>query len=258
MINYHCRHLHHNKSMDALLLSDIHGNYPALQAVDHFFADTRFDIIINCGDTTVYGPFPNETIKWLQRKRAYSITGNTDRKVVKLIKGKTFKKPKKAEKRIMYTWTHDVLDDTAQVFLLSLKKHLTLDLDQIDAGVNHTLHLFHGSPKDPDEFLFADTPDQRFQQLAKPFKQSIIVVGHSHSPFDKTVGPTRFINPGSVGRMFDGNPAASCATMTLRDGRLAVSHYRISYPIEQVVEGIRANRLPDIYATMYQVGRKLN
>ena len=244
--------------MNALLLSDIHGNYPALQADDLFFEDTHFDLIINCGDTTVNGPFPNETIEWLQRKKAHSITGNTDRKVVRLIKGKTFKKPKKAEKRVMYTWTHDVLNDTAQVFLLSLKEQLTLDLSQIDVSVNHTLHLFHGSPDDPDEFLFADTPDQRFQQLAGTFEQSIIVVGHSHSPFDKTIGTTRFINPGSVGRMFDGNPAASCATMTVQKARLTVNHYRISYPIEQVVEGLRENSLPDIYATMYRVGRKLN
>jgi len=46
--------------------------------------------------------------------------------------------------------------------------------------------------------------------------------------------------------------------MTMQKGRLAVNHYRIPYPIDQVVEGIRANNLPNIYTTMYRVGRKLN
>jgi hypothetical protein len=61
--------------------------------------------IFNCGDTLVYAPFPNETIDWLRRRAVFSIRGNTDDKVIKLLKGKSFRKPSKPEKRIMYTST---------------------------------------------------------------------------------------------------------------------------------------------------------
>ncbi len=244
--------------MNILLLADIHSNYPALAAIDQFFSKSQFDLIINCGDSTVYGPFPNETLAWLKKRGAFSILGNTDRKVIKLIKGKTFKKPRKPEKRVMYTWTYDILNDDAKAYLLSQKKKGSIDLSQSGPKLKQTLHLFHGSPDDPDEFLFSDTDEKRFRQLAKDFSHSIIVIGHSHSPFYKTFGTVSFINPGSIGRMFDGNPAASCATITINQDKLDVQHYRIPYPIEEVVEGIRKNGLPEIYATMYKVGKKLN
>ncbi|MGB3223768.1 MAG: metallophosphoesterase family protein, partial [Desulforhopalus sp.] len=76
-----------------LLISDIHGNYPALQAIDRQLNAANFDYIINSGDCLVYAPFPNETLDWLSKHKAISILGNTDQKVIKLLLGKSFKKP---------------------------------------------------------------------------------------------------------------------------------------------------------------------
>ena len=104
--------------MKILLISDIHANYPALKAVVDYFSGEHFDTICNCGDSLVYGPFPNETLSWLEANNVHSIVGNTDRKVIKLIKGKTFKKPSKEEKRIMYDWTADQLTSSSKKYLL--------------------------------------------------------------------------------------------------------------------------------------------
>ena len=79
--------------MNILLISDIHGNYPALHAVADYFAADRFDHIINCGDSLVYAPFPNETMHWLEERQAISILGNTDKKVIQLLQGKPMRKP---------------------------------------------------------------------------------------------------------------------------------------------------------------------
>ncbi|MDD2464895.1 MAG: metallophosphoesterase family protein, partial [Desulfobulbus sp.] len=95
--------------MNILLISDIHGNYPALAAVSTAVAEQECSHTLNCGDSLVYAPFPNETLDWLQARQAFSIRGNTDDRVIKLLKGKNFKKPAKAEKRIMYTCTAAVL-----------------------------------------------------------------------------------------------------------------------------------------------------
>ena len=238
--------------MNILLLSDIHGNYPALKATVDFFQNRHFDLICNCGDSLVYAPFPNETLHWLKYHNTVSILGNTDRKVKRLLKGKDFKKPRKAEKRIMYTSTAEQLDPGAKEYLFSLKKSHRFSIG------NKTICLFHGSPEDPDEFLFPNTAHQRFRELSQISPCSIIVTGHSHTPFHITVGDVHFINPGSVGRMFDGNPEASCAVLKLSSSRVTVTHHRISYPVEETVRMLNSCNMPPIYERMYLLGKKLN
>lgn len=238
--------------MKILLLSDIHGNFPALEAVINSFTDTSFAAICNCGDSTVYAPFPNETLHWLQSHNVHSILGNTDRKVKKLLQGKNFKKPGKQEKRIMYSLTAEQMDVKSRDYLFSLKKSYTFS-----AGV-YSVCLFHGSPEHPNEFLFPDTPTERFTELADSCSCSIIITGHSHTPYHKLIGTTHFINPGSVGRMFDSNPAASCAVLSIQNKIVKVKHYRVNWPVERTVQALQQNNLPEIYQTMYQTGRKLN
>jgi putative phosphoesterase len=238
--------------MRILLLSDIHGNLPALMAIDRFFSDSSFDAICNCGDSTVYAPFPNETLEWLQAREAYSILGNTDHKVITLFQGKSFKKPHDEEKRIMYRSTVQALNIRSKEYLLSLEDSRTVELADLTIG------LFHGSPDHPRELLFAQTPDTRFQELSRVTKCRIVVTGHSHSPYYKQIQGTHFINPGSAGRMFDGNPEASCAILTLSGGDIQVDLHRISYPVEEVVTVLRQQQLPDIYTDMFRQGRKLN
>ncbi|MFH2122673.1 MAG: metallophosphoesterase family protein [Pseudomonadota bacterium] len=238
--------------MQILLLSDIHGNLPALLAIDHYFADKSFDAIYNCGDSTVYAPFPNETLQWLQDRKAYSILGNTDHKVITLLQGKEFKKPHNEEKRIMYRSTVQALSDESKQYLCTLE-----DSQIIEFG-DYTIGLFHGSPDHPRELLFAQTPDSRFQELSQLTSSRIVVSGHSHSPYYKHIQGTHFINPGSAGRMFDGNPDASCATLTLSEQDIHVSLHRIPYPVEVVVAALQQHHLPEIYTDMFRQGRKLN
>jgi len=244
-----------------LLISDIHGNFPALDAIAKILNIASFEYIINCGDSLVYAPFPNETLDWLKINKAISILGNTDKKVLKLLAGKSFKKPGKPDKRIMYSSTAEALSKSSCQQLLSFSKSKIIKLDApfLTSPENQIkLGIFHGSPVDHNEFLFANTPDSRFYELANSTQCNIVVTGHSHTPYDKYFGSTHFINPGSVGRMFDGDPSASFAIMELTEGGIKVNHFRVPYKIEDVVTRIRKLKLPDIYAKMYKTGRKLN
>jgi len=244
--------------MRILLLSDIHGNYPALKAVTDYFIEP-FDLILNGGDTTVYAPFPNQTINWLQTHEVPSILGNTDRHVITLLNGSTFKKPGKPEKRIMYGITASDLTTANCQWLTGLPQSRTIVCSPgTKTGKPSTLGMFHGSPDDPDEFLFPDTSIKRFRELAARTSHAIITIGHSHTPFHRLVNDVHFINPGSVGRMFDGDARASCAVVELKNNDIMVSHYRISYPVEEVTAELKRLRLPAIYREMYRRGRKLN
>lgn len=247
--------------MQILLISDIHGNYPALCAIDSYFAGSRFDHIVNCGDSLVYAPFPNEVIDWLIGKNALSILGNTDKKVIRLLRGKPLEKPTKADKRIMYTHTADQLSKRSGNYLLSLA--ISAELPLVEAAVAHPapqqlLGIFHGSPAKPHEFLFDTSPRSRFEELAEEYPYKIIVTGHSHTPYHHLTGATHFINPGSAGRMFDGNPAACCAVLNVTADQLTVRHHRVEYDIAAVTEELERQRLPHIYQKMFLLGKKLN
>ena len=83
-------------------------------------------------------------------------------------------------------------------------------------------------------------------------------MGHSHVPFYKVVDGVHFINTGSVGRMFDGDPRASFAILNISSGKIGVTHFRIPYPVKKVVKSLKKNRLPNVYTKMFQIGKKLN
>ena len=247
--------------MKILLLADIHGNYPALSAISDLFADESFDYIINCGDSLVYAPFANETMRWLEEHQAISILGNTDKKVIRLLQGRPMRKPGKEEKRVMYTSTADQLEAGNAKHLLSLPISVILRIsltgpESVDKI--HTIGIFHGSPEEPHEFLFDDTPDERFRELLASCDCQIIVTGHSHTPYHKHFAGTHFINPGSAGRMFDGDPRGSCAIVELAAGSIKVEHFRFAYDVEAVAQALIKAGLPEIYTRMFREGRKLN
>ena len=236
--------------MNILIISDIHGNYPALAAVSRTVAPLNCAYVLNCGDCLVYAPFPNETIDWLRHNRVFSIRGNTDDRVIKLLKGKSLTKPAKPEKRIMYTSTATALTAENRSYLLGLKKKKILRLGHVSAG------LYHGSPADHEEFLTADTPDKRFKELAKETSCEIVITGHSHSPYHREAGGVHFVNPGSVGRMMDGRPDASFAVLQLDNGRISIRLHRCAYDVEAVVRALDACRLPAMYGEMFRTGTK--
>ena len=236
-----------------LLIGDIHANYPALKAIDSYIQPERFDQIINTGDSTVYCTFPNETIKWFrERNNTISILGNTDRSILRILKGKKLKKPKKQEKKLMYFWTSKTLVHENILFLKSLPLQTNLAINDIRIGV------FHGTIRDPDEQLFPSSPKSRFRNLAKNSPYQIQVMGNSHVPYYKIINGVHFINPGSVGRMFDGDPRASFAVLKLSSDKIDVLHFRIPYPVGDVIKSLRKHRMPDIYVKMYLAGKKLN
>jgi putative phosphoesterase len=236
-----------------LLLGDIHANYPALKAIGQYIKPDRFDWIIYTGDFTVYSTFPNETIQWFRkRKKTICILGNTDRKILRIVKGKKLKKPKKEEKRVMYFWTSENLRAENIDYLKSLPKKADFTVGCFHIGV------FHGTLEDPDEELFPFAPESRFQQLAKNSPYQVQIMGHSHVPYHKIVDGVHFINPGSVGRMFDGDPRTSFAILKVYSDEIAVEHFRIPYAVEEVVKDLKEKKLPNIYAKMFRVGKKLN
>lgn len=236
-----------------LVLGDFHANFPALKAIEDHVGKETFHRIVNAGDFTVYGTHPNEVIQWFREKRnTVCIVGNTDKRVLEILEGKKLIRPKREEKRIMYFWTCKNLLPENIRYLRSLPVQTEFTAGGIRIG------LSHGDFDGKEEPLGPGSPESRFRKSAARFPYRVHVMGHTHVPFHRIVDGVHFLNPGSAGRPFDGDPRVSFATLALDSGNITVKHFRIPYPVEEVAESLKRNGLPDLYAEMYRAGRKLN
>ena len=174
--------------MPIAALYDIHGNLPALEAVLAELGDV--DPIVVGGDVA-WGPMPEATIDLLAGlgDRALFVMGNADREVA----GRFDESGRKDVAEIT-AWVHDRLNDHQRAFLHSFASTLTLRIE----GLGATLFC-HGSPRSDTEAITETTSDLAVAEMLSGADAEVVVCGHTHRPFDRTVGNKRIINPGSVG-----------------------------------------------------------
>jgi len=235
------------------LISDIHGNLPALEAVLDDAARHGAQTIWNLGDMLGYAPFPNEVLQALQEAGAVSIIGNYDLKVLDFErKRRRWKRMKAPAKFIGFQWNDARLQPDSRVLLASLARQIRCTINGME------VLLVHGSPASIDELLSSDTPVPRFEVLAEKAEADLVVCGHSHEPFVRRIGKTYFVNPGSVGRPEGGDWQASYSLLAIADGDVKVGHRRVPYDIERVVRAVHAAGLPKDYIDVFRQAKSLD
>ncbi len=214
-----------NPYVKIAVIADIHANLNALEAVLQDAERRGITVFLNAGDVIGFGAFPNEVIQTLYSKNALSVIGNYDLEV--LDKNNRGKGPKK----FALEYARKTLAKSYETYLRTLPSKLELEI------AHKKLLMIHGTPDSVDEHLYHDTPEERFQELAKTAGADIIVFGHSHEQFTKKAGGTLFINPGSVGRPGDGNPQAAYAAITASP--FSVELVRVNYDVEAAADALR-------------------
>jgi putative phosphoesterase len=205
------------------VLSDIHGNLPALQSV---LADMpSVDTVVCCGDLVGYYPDAEQVCNAMRDLDAYIVRGNHEGYVAGALTPANDKiQAYKVE------WTRTNLSQKNLSWLASLPVEKNLSLDGIKIKVRHA------SPWDEETYLYPDSARLSEIHLTQ---DEWLWVGHTHRPLSIQVGDGMLLNPGSVGQPRDWNPLASYAifdTVT----RQAV--------IRRVVYNVRAfqNRLKEL------------
>jgi putative phosphoesterase len=232
------------------LISDVHANLPALEAVLRHAVGQGTEEIWNAGDFLGYGPFPDEVVQRLKHERSRNIIGNYDQKVLQVTKKlEEWKKSKPADKWRGFAWAHQNLSKDSRDYLRSLPQELRF------TARGRKILIVHASPLSTKEHLGPDTPSSRLKVLAKAAKAEIIVCGHSHIPFVLERDGVYFINPGSVGRPDDGDPRTSYALLRVNSRSIQVTHHRVAYDLDRAVETIRRLGLPESFARMLIRGR---
>lgn len=227
--------------MRLAILSDIHGNLPALEAV---LADIRAqgtpDLFWVLGDLVAFGPWPAETLARLRALPNVSfLQGNTDRYIVTGRRPAApahspddwARMPGFLEMRDgMFRWAVERLSWEDYLFLRDLPTRLELDVP----GYGRLL-AFHANPVDDETNIFPETPDDQIRPLLKGVEARLLAYGHTHRPLDRTVDGIRLINGGSVGFPLDGIPRPGYALLDFEGGRSTVTLRRVSYDLEAVV-----------------------
>ncbi len=215
------------------VLSDVHGNLPALEAVLADCEKHCVGQIWYLGDFVGYVPFPNEVTERLRDKNAVSIVGNYDLKFLSFARyARKCKKRKTLEMYAAFEWNYKALTGANKRYLQKLPKERRLKIAGLD------VLLTHGSPADNEEGIGPMMPAERLNELSKIAKADVVLCGHTHRPFKKRAGRVLFVNAGSVGRP-EGDKRASYAIIGLSQGRVTVRHYKVEYDINRAANAIR-------------------
>lgn len=244
--------------MRVLIIADVHGNLPALEAV---LADAGpVDEIWSLGDLVGYGPHPNEVVQLLRSLPFRSLAGNHDWGATGQADLSVFN----ADARAACQWTDQMLTHETREYLLGLEV----------SSVFGSVHVAHGSPREP---LWEYLTNVRLAEINFGyFGTQVCLVGHTHVPImfrwrQGVHGAGAFLtavpnagdaidpeddrlifNPGSVGQPRDGDPRAAYARYEPATGRF--TFHRVAYDIAATQTAMRAAGLPERLAFRLQYG----
>jgi predicted phosphodiesterase len=186
------------------VLCDIHGNFPALEAVLAELEQAPPDAIVIGGDV-VSGPMPAEVLTRLRELPwpVHYLRGNADRVVVMGYDGTMPAELRDHPLYVADAWTATFLTRADRDFLAGLPPLVRLDI----RGLGEVLFC-HGTARSDEERVTVFTPDERLGRILEEAGAQLVVGGHTHRQYDRTVGGRRMINAGSVGRPYEHEPGA--------------------------------------------------
>jgi putative phosphoesterase len=231
--------------MKIAVLTDIHGNLPALEAALAASEAIGVDAVYCGGDLVGYGPHPNEVCALIEERGIPTIYGNYDHAIARDLEdcGCAYVTEHDRELgQLSVNWTLAHTDARSKAFMAGLPFDLRVHVGP------HRVRLVHGSPRKVNEYLFEDKPASLYERLAGQADCDVLVFGHTHRPWVREYGGVLFVNCGSVGKPKDGDPRAAFAVLEDADGRLAVTIERVPYDAAAVAREIEAVGLPAEFA----------
>jgi predicted phosphodiesterase len=242
--------------MRVAVISDIHANYHALEAVLAEVTADAPDELWCLGDVVGYGPEPNRCCELVARHTSLCLAGNHDLAVIGALPVEDFN----GDAAAAVHWTRGVLTDDSRAVLKPL----------VPSATRNGAALYHGSPLDPVwDYVLSEEGARTSMDLVQV---PLMMVGHSHvalqiSYDEGTLGgglahggdeidlaASRWLlNPGSVGQPRGGDPRAAWLTIDFDAGR--ASFRRTEYAIELTQREIRAAGLPDGLAVRLGLGQ---
>jgi predicted phosphodiesterase len=245
------------------LLSDVHANLPALDAVLRDI-DARDDITAryHLGDLVGYAPWPNEVVARIREEGIPGVAGNYDSTVATSYKhcGCKYEDPRQeALSHESYAWTLANTSVEAKRFLGSLP--FRIDIRPLGGHMSGpAIRLVHGNHALNTVYVTEDRSDDFLRNMGTQLGAKagdVVCFGHTHKPFHREVDGVHFVNTGSVGRPKDGDPRAGYVLLDVTEQGVDVSFIRVDYDIDAAARGIIESTLPSEFADYLRSGGSL-
>lgn len=241
--------------MRTALVSDVHGNAVALEAVLADLEREAVDQVVALGDMAQGGPQPAEVVDRLVELDWPVVLGNADAFLLDPDTATEAVTEAALEGRL---WSIERLGAERLGVIRSFAPAVERAL-----GGGRTLLAFHGSPLSYHDLLLPTTPEGVFRALVDGAEAAVLAGGHVHLQFLRRVGNSVFVNPGSVGLSYDHeqpeddfrvDPWAAYAVLEVEDGRVEVAFRRVPLDVQAVVDAIRESGLPggEVWAARMQ------
>lgn len=230
--------------MRIAILSDVHGNAAALEAV---LADIRargpFDRILNGGDSAFGGPRPREAVERLIEAGHPAVIGNTDEMVAASPEGAI---------GAVAAWARTRLTPEHVEWLRALPR-----AHRVEPAGGPPLVLVHATPWSTGDMIDPASPAETVRRAFEQAGTLALVYGHIHRAYVREVAGGLIVNTGSVGFPFDGDPRPAWAILTLSGGAWRAESVRTEYDRETAARDLLASDHPDAgtFARRIRTGR---
>ncbi len=243
------------------LISDIHANLPALEAVlADIAARPGVDATYHLGDLVGYAPWPDETVERLRAADVPGVAGNYDSTVATHAPhcGCRYEDPRQEElSHLSYAWTLEQASPETKAFLATLP--FRVDLRPLGGhAAGPTVTLVHGNQVLNTVYVHEERTDDFLAKMGDSVRArsgDVVCFGHTHKPWHRAVGGVYFVNTGSVGRPKDGDPRAGYVLLDVAaDAGVRVDVVRVAYDVEATARAIMTSTLPDEFADYLRTG----
>jgi predicted phosphodiesterase len=214
-----------------ILMSDIHGNLPALEAVAASLPPC--DAVYVAGDLCLDGPAPAQVVDFLIEHEWLCVMGNTDRDIIS--------SPLPSKHRAMIEWTRDQLGQSRLKWLADLPFSLRFDRGD---SVGKVL-VVHANPRNMDTHLPPTVTREELRPYLEGVDADILAFGHLHTPYLRPVDGILLADVSSVGHPKDLDRRAAYTVVRWEGERRSVEQARVPYDVDETLRLYRESGMPD-------------
>lgn len=217
-----------------VVISDVHANAPALEAVLRDAAAAEPALYVFGGDLT-WGPLPEETIALVDavRETALFVRGNAERALLEAEAKLRTGSDDGVRPRARWLVEHHGAEGLA--FVRSFQEAVVVEVDGLGA-----VRFCHGSPRSDEEVVTDATPEERMRALLAGVEEKVLVTAHTHLRFDRHVAGVRSVNAGSVGMPYEGTTGIAYWAVLGPDVQLMAT----AYDVEETLRRYRSTDDP--------------